>query len=180
MQDTLMVKENETLRVEMRMATDDRRWGSVPNPSKVGRLYVHGERTPAYDHPPYGPKGEDEQVDKAWKAYNRAELKVMRRYAQEALELLKADPEVKLAYSRYAGCSCPCSPGFLLKGARGVVLYVEVKPEAKYAEATDEELQFYLRHAAHYAAKGEGDYYLDELQVVEAELERRGLTPAAA
>lgn len=60
-------------------------------------------------------RGEDPESDKAWDAYNRWEKKV----AKEALVgvLSKAvgrkvlPNEVK--YSRKAGCSCPCSPGFV-------------------------------------------------------------------
>lgn len=34
---------------------------------------------------------------------------------------------VKIRWSQYAGCSCPCSPGFILDGHRGHDIFVDVK-----------------------------------------------------
>lgn len=33
----------------------------------------------------------------------------------EAIGLDPADPSLKASWSQYAGCSCPCSPGFVLR-----------------------------------------------------------------
>jgi len=60
--------------------------------------------------------------DQAWKAWNRLEVKVMRMFADHAVE-------GKKTFSAKAGCSCPCSPGFISQNPlhRGRNIYVDVK-----------------------------------------------------
>lgn len=66
-------------------------------------------------------RGEAPEVDKAYDAFNRAFTKAWRAEAQAALKaLIEAEPrlaelgQAKLRFSRFAGCSCPCSPGGVL------------------------------------------------------------------
>lgn len=73
-------------------------------------VFVDGAPDPDMPMPPYGRKGDDAANDKARRAYNRREVEIMRAAAAEALDV---DPSA-LKFSRKAGCSCPCSPGFRL------------------------------------------------------------------
>lgn len=51
-----------------------------------------------------------EEDAKAWKAYNRQQVAIMR----EIIGLLGADAS-EWSFSRKAGCGCGCSPGFIRK-----------------------------------------------------------------
>jgi hypothetical protein len=82
------------------------------------------------DHPPYGSEhGDGSDEDKAWKAYNRAELKMMKEVATKTFALW--DVEFKGNYSRTAGCSCGCSPAFILKDDKGRYMWLTVKEVKK-------------------------------------------------
>lgn len=65
-------------------------------------------------------RGEDPANDKAYDEYNRAYLKAARVEVRAVLDALVAGGllrEVpKFSFSRKAGCSCPCSPGFIIDG----------------------------------------------------------------
>lgn len=81
------------------------------------RVYVWGTE-PDMERPPYSMKGDDPELDARWRAYNRAELKAMRAAAGPILAQLKelglsSFGDGQLAFSRTAGCSCGCSPGFV-------------------------------------------------------------------
>lgn len=56
------------------------------------------------------------EEDAAWKAYNAREKAQMKMFIPFALEAAGLDPFTKVSWSRYAGCSCPCSPGWLVQG----------------------------------------------------------------
>ena len=85
--------------------------------------------TPEMEMPPYSVRGEDKDVDKAWDAYNRAEVKLMKaeieaaaksvvgRFATGNSELADVIAAMTqgLTFSRKAGCSCGCSAGFVSK-----------------------------------------------------------------
>lgn len=65
-------------------------------------------------------KGDDPENDRLWRKYNKAELAIQRGLLQlKRAELLKAfgfegeNPDVVFKWSRTAGCSCGCSPGWL-------------------------------------------------------------------
>jgi len=80
-------------------------------------------------HPPYTMVGEDPENDKAWKAYNRAEVRTMKAgllEANAAFNFLPADGW-ELTFSRKAGCSCGCSPAFILKTSTGGFLWIDGK-----------------------------------------------------
>jgi hypothetical protein len=64
--------------------------------------------------PPYGSsRGDGSAEDAAWKKYNRAELKVLRAKAEALLEK-EGITYGKMYWSRTAGCSCGCSPAFII------------------------------------------------------------------
>lgn len=82
------------------------------------RVFVSGYDEPSWDHPPYTKKGDDPQADADWKRYNREEIRLMREVVEEAVA---QDPVLaaqlgRFSFSRKAGCSCSCSPGFVAEG----------------------------------------------------------------
>lgn len=90
------------------------------------RVYTSGSAVdPDFDHPPYGSqRGDGSPEDKAWRRYNREEIRLQRALAARALEALKAHGlqtygvivgTVETKFSRKAGCSCGCSPGLILQ-----------------------------------------------------------------
>ena len=73
----------------------------------------------------YTKTGDFPKLDKAWKVFNREEVKVHR----EALEGAKAKGFVKYSkaiFSKKAGCGCGCSPGFTITGDEGRNFHIEV------------------------------------------------------
>lgn len=81
------------------------------------RIYVWGTE-PEMERPPYSIKGEDPELDRRWRAYNRAEIKAMREVAGPILAQIKelgltTFGDGELAFSRTAGCTCGCSPAFV-------------------------------------------------------------------
>lgn len=81
----------------------------------------------------YSEKGEYPTLDKAWKKYNRMEVKSMTGVLEAACKALGLTIE-SVKFSRFAGCSCPCSPGFIVKfqGIPGYFdLFVGEKKEPK-------------------------------------------------
>jgi hypothetical protein len=74
------------------------------------RVFVGGQPDPKMPRPEYTVIGESPENDRLWKQYNREEIKIHKAVASA---VSKADERVTdLKFSRKAGCSCPCSPGF--------------------------------------------------------------------
>jgi hypothetical protein len=90
----------------------------------TSRFYVRlPKEAVGMDEPPYSLKGEDEKNDELWRQYNRREVAVMRAMIGTFLKVVgdvtdSSLENLKVSFSRYAGCSCPCSPGF--KASRDV------------------------------------------------------------
>lgn len=81
------------------------------------------------DHPPYGSvRGDGSDEDKAWRAFNRLESRTMSALIDAVLPLvlaLTASPaDLRYAFSRKAGCSCGCSPGFVVRNDFGTLRYL--------------------------------------------------------
>lgn len=113
-----------------------------------GRVFVFGEPSPeqyvdGIDRvPPYSKRGDDPELDAEWRRYNATEAKTVREAAKAAL--VEAGVKFsKVRFSRYAGCSCPCSPGVVVDGLpAGTNFYVSVKtPEAFFAEVNTQALE---------------------------------------
>lgn len=88
------------------------RWDSRERHRSTTVVWVNGKAVePQFEHPGYG---SDE--DKAWRRYNREETR-LRKQVFDQLGFTGR-------FSRKAGCSCGCSPGFVaqepvyLKGRR--------------------------------------------------------------
>lgn len=99
-------------------------WYSRKSPRKT-RIYVSGAKevdfTPAYDlvkrdGTANRNHASDEQ-NKMFDRLNREVVKNERAVAEQAIaeveELHNMLADLKLSYSRYAGCTCGCSPGFV-------------------------------------------------------------------
>ena len=85
----------------------------------------------------YSDRGDFPELDKAWDKANRALIKSQRVLVSEAVKALGGEEPMKIAFSRYAGCSqCPCSPGFKIVGTPRDIWITEVDPNA---EIEDEE-----------------------------------------
>lgn len=68
------------------------------------------------------------EVDKAWDRYNRAYVKAQSAVLNAVKALTKVD---EFRFDKHAGCSCPCSPGFIAKSGenhRGTTIWVSLKP----------------------------------------------------
>jgi len=76
------------------------------------------EETVLGERPKVTRRGEFPDVDKAWDAYNKQHKRIVRDAIVATLnEMVGHRYEVKssdVRYSRKAGCTCPCSPGFIL------------------------------------------------------------------
>jgi hypothetical protein len=73
-------------------------------------------------------RGEYPEVDKAWNKHNRAYVKGQSAVLSAITEIIEVD---EFRYDRHAGCSCPCSPGFIAKSGknyRGTTIFINVKP----------------------------------------------------
>jgi len=110
-----------------------------------GRAFVfcalRPEDTTGQRSPPYGIKGENAENDRAWKLYNKEEVHINKTILEAAFAEIAANhPELglprleKATHSRYAGCTCPCSPGFIIHGVYREV-YIEVADDKVEAAA---------------------------------------------
>lgn len=103
-------------------------------PEPVGGMFPHlamyygsGDLIGADDYA-WTQRGEYPEVDKAWDRYNRALVKGWGNVMREVADLTGVDT---FRYSRYAGCTCPCSSGFIAKSgrnAKGTTITVSVEP----------------------------------------------------
>lgn len=122
--------ETKTLQVTSRTA---REMGSCPTKGRVFTDWQPSEIEPE----PTGPLCSDptcscrgREVDhKVWKAFNRRVTKVWRDELTTILaDHWGVDPaEVKVRFSVHAGCSCPCSPGWVVESGHGFGRWTWVK-----------------------------------------------------
>lgn len=103
------------------------------------RVYVAGEDEPTWPIPGSSTRGDGSEVDKAWKRYNREERRLQREVIDEALaerpEL--ADQLGKLTWSRKAGCSCGCSPGWIAEGRGSQDVRITRTPDEPALQVAD-------------------------------------------
>jgi hypothetical protein len=94
------------------------------------RTRLYGPAVDMHDvqQPPVGLKGLNPENDKAWAAYRRTEISRQRTVIDAAVAELNAEAggqfgwalpndlaAAKLAFSQKAGCSCKCSPGYIVQ-----------------------------------------------------------------
>lgn len=96
----------ETLKIDVRDTVDRKaRW-------KASRVYIF-------------PQGEtllDNLQNRRSRPYNEYRKQVM----PAVLKALGLPAGTKVKWSQYAGCSCPCSPGFIVEDVVGKTVYVDV------------------------------------------------------
>lgn len=74
----------------------------------------------------YTRRGVFPTVDRAWDEFNRQVVAAQRAVLDDGLRALGHRPEeMGIQFSRTAGCSCPCSPGFVLRRMPFASLYIE-------------------------------------------------------
>lgn len=83
--------------------------------------------------PEYSIKGENPDNDKLWKKYNKFEVATQKKLIQKAIELemIPADVLEGLSFSRKAGCSCGCSPGWKSKDYRRRDVWISLTSPTK-------------------------------------------------
>jgi hypothetical protein len=86
-------------------------------PDHKTRIYVSGaDEITEMEQPPYTTIDDDPEVDRQWRRYNKLELVKMREVLDVGMALiadLLSNQAETIKFSRKAGCSCPCSPGFV-------------------------------------------------------------------
>lgn len=87
--------------------------------TKKSRAYSsesYGVRDTWGEMPEYSIRGENKDLDRAWDAYNKR-IKKFQLAAFRVLHDRGILPGLfPYTFSRYAGCSCPCSPGVIAGG----------------------------------------------------------------
>jgi hypothetical protein len=86
--------------------------------------------------PEWTMKGEDPANDKLWKKYNRYEVALQKKLIEKAIELemIPANVLEDLTFSRKAGCSCGCSPGWKSRDYRRRDVWISLKSPTKERE----------------------------------------------
>lgn len=88
------------------------------------------------EQPEYSKKGDDVELDKAWRKYNKAELDMQKTIINRAVATGLIDSEFakQLKWSRKAGCSCGCSPGWRARDFGRKSVWLTVKSPSKEEE----------------------------------------------
>lgn len=131
------VDGDRQFKISVRRITDDRKrshgrahvsnWSDSLSATQVLTPFANALGLTA----PYSQRGDYPALDKAWDAFNSiivdsktADLKTALQTVAEQVLMFK---DAQLQFSRKAGCSCGCSPGFILKGVPGdVTIWVDV------------------------------------------------------
>ena len=114
--------DGERYDIEVKVKPDNDGKGAVGR----SRLYLWNTPDPedvglATRRPPSSAKGDDPELDKEWRAYNRAERIIMQTVVRHEVVQRAANKfgvtldTSELKFSRKCGCSCGCSPGFILR-----------------------------------------------------------------
>ncbi len=86
--------------------------------------------------PEYSRKGENPELDKAWKKYNKIEVNLQRGIIDQAVKhgMIEEDLAKELKWSRKAGCSCGCSPGWTTRDYRRQSIWLTLVSPSKEQE----------------------------------------------
>jgi hypothetical protein len=89
--------------------------------------------------PEYSHKGEDKALDKEWRKYNKYELSIQKKIIDQAVSngMLDESLAKELKWSRKAGCSCGCSPGWTSRDYRRQTIWLTVTSPSKEQEKKD-------------------------------------------
>lgn len=91
------------------------------------RVYVWGAPEPEMTLPAPKERGVDPANDKAYDRYNRAVVRIEKSHLVAAMELGLIPNVEKIRHSLKAGCSCTCSPGFIIESWGNVDYHLTVK-----------------------------------------------------
>lgn len=134
-----------TLEVEVRFAG----WKRGSKSSSI--IYVNQVWDPEDvglgEFPGWAPQDATEDVktanNKAWKKYNKAELGIQSQVLKLAYlnNLLPEDIKdvMEFKWSRYAGCSCPCSPGWVKRDGLRRSIWLTIKSPKNEAKRLAEQ-----------------------------------------
>jgi hypothetical protein len=88
------------------------------------------------ERPEYTRKGENLLVDKQWRVYNKAELKMQKDVIDMAVHsgLFPRELANEIKFSRTYLCSCGCSPGWVSRDYRRTHWWIEVVSPRKVQE----------------------------------------------
>ena len=94
--------------------------------------------------PDYSRKGDDKELDKEWRKYNKFELSLQKQIIMHAVSngMLDADLASELKWSRKAGCSCGCSPGWTSRDYRRQTIWLKVISPSKEQEKKDRNREY--------------------------------------
>ncbi len=112
----------------------------ISNPFDPEELKYSGiTKRPEYSH-----KGEDKELDKEWKRYNKAELAIQKRIIYQAVQggLIDEGLAQGLKFSRKAGCQCGCSPGWKARDYRRQSIWLKVTSPSKEQEKKERDKDY--------------------------------------
>ena len=86
--------------------------------------------------PEYSRKGENPELDKAWGKYNKVEVNIQKQLIDHAVShgMIEEDLAKELKWSRKAGCSCGCSPGWTTRDYRRQSIWLTLVSPTKEQE----------------------------------------------
>lgn len=91
------------------------------------RIFVWNAPEPDMTLPAPKERGVDPENDKAYDKYNKAVIRIQKAHLVAAMEQGLIPETEELRFSRKAGCSCPCSPGFIANIREGYDYHLTVK-----------------------------------------------------
>ena len=111
-----------------------------PSKQKHTIIYVRSPFNPEDfglgSEPEYSRKGDNPELDKAWRKYNKAELGIQKELIMHAVShgMIEESLAKELKWSRKAGCSCGCSPGWKSRDYRRQSMWLELISPSKEQE----------------------------------------------
>jgi len=132
---TQTINENPTITI------NDKNYEVTIKPSGYNnikpRVFVSGQPDPQMERPSHYTQKCDRTkeayhnklscgsciFDAMWRKYNREEIKIQRDILKQVFPHYTG----KYSFSRTAGCSCPCSPGFIADPSFGESVHVGLK-----------------------------------------------------
>lgn len=90
------------------------------------RVYVWDAPEPEITLPAPKERGVDPENDKAYDKFNRAVVRIQKAHLVAAMEQGLIPNVEGIRFSKKAGCSCTCSPGFIIESVGSVDYHLKV------------------------------------------------------